>query len=231
MKLPCEMVRDLLPLYHDGVCSEVSGTLVEEHLKECKECNRMRKNMEAEIEMPKLEADEAKPLKSIWRKWRKKAWIKGICIGLAVFLVAVTAWFELTQSCSVKMTAEEYIIGDAYRFSNGMCYVEYSMPFTALSNAMDIARTEDGAVYLARYRPRLVGKQDPDNQTVSGWLFDAQNETIFADASGEEVPLTAIYLGHPGDEDAVLLWSIDMELPLASPEIEAKYLYKRVTNW
>ena len=38
MKLPCEMIQDLLPLYHDGVCSEVSKTVVQEHLKGCESC-------------------------------------------------------------------------------------------------------------------------------------------------------------------------------------------------
>lgn len=38
MKLNCEIIRDLLPLYSDKVCSEESKTAVEEHLKECEPC-------------------------------------------------------------------------------------------------------------------------------------------------------------------------------------------------
>ncbi len=34
----CEIVRDLLPLYIDEACSEGSRTMVEEHLKSCREC-------------------------------------------------------------------------------------------------------------------------------------------------------------------------------------------------
>ena len=30
----CEVIRDLLPLYQDGACSEESRGLVEAHLKE-----------------------------------------------------------------------------------------------------------------------------------------------------------------------------------------------------
>lgn len=36
--LPCGVIKDLLPLYHDGVCSEESRKLVEEHLAECPAC-------------------------------------------------------------------------------------------------------------------------------------------------------------------------------------------------
>lgn len=38
MKLPCALVRDLLPLYHDQVCAPESRAAVEEHLKDCEAC-------------------------------------------------------------------------------------------------------------------------------------------------------------------------------------------------
>ena len=38
MKYPCDLIRDLLPLYQDGVCSEESRAAVEEHLRECPSC-------------------------------------------------------------------------------------------------------------------------------------------------------------------------------------------------
>ena len=37
-RLDCEIVRDLLPLYHDDVVSEVTKTAVAEHLSECADC-------------------------------------------------------------------------------------------------------------------------------------------------------------------------------------------------
>ena len=38
MKKNCEIIKDLLPLYLDKVCSKESSALVEEHLRTCKEC-------------------------------------------------------------------------------------------------------------------------------------------------------------------------------------------------
>ena len=35
MKISCDMIQDLLPLYHDGVCSEESKKIIEEHLQIC----------------------------------------------------------------------------------------------------------------------------------------------------------------------------------------------------
>ena len=41
MKSDCEVIRDLLPLYVDDICSGKSRELVDEHLAECSECSKM----------------------------------------------------------------------------------------------------------------------------------------------------------------------------------------------
>ena len=43
----CEIVRDLLPLYADGLCSEESRRAVEEHLKSCEACRSFYEAMQA----------------------------------------------------------------------------------------------------------------------------------------------------------------------------------------
>ena len=39
-KMTCEIVRDLLPLYVDGACTESSRVLVQEHIQECEQSAR-----------------------------------------------------------------------------------------------------------------------------------------------------------------------------------------------
>ena len=48
MKTECEIVRDLLPLYADGVCSESSRLAVESHLKDCPDCARTLEQLRAD---------------------------------------------------------------------------------------------------------------------------------------------------------------------------------------
>ena len=226
MKLPCEMVQDLLPLYHDGVCSQVSETLVKEHLKECANCAKVLNRINEEVEMPKLEADEAKPLKSIKRKWQKKTRLKGALIGLAAFIVCFFLWVNLTQTCSVPIKAEEYTVTNLYRFSNGMYYLEYSIPYDFDGLGADCCRSDDGSIHVSEYRPILAKKID-DNSTTRDYLIDPVNNIMITD-TGKRVPLTAFYLGCPDKGDAVLLWSADMDIPLATPEIEKEHLYQFV---
>ena len=43
----CDIIRDLIPLYIDGCCSEESMAAVEEHVKSCRECNKLYEEMKS----------------------------------------------------------------------------------------------------------------------------------------------------------------------------------------
>ena len=216
--LPCELIRDILPLYHDGVCSDTSRKLVDSHLETCEKCTSVLQGMTAEIEMPKLEVDAAKPLKSIKRKWRAKTWLLGLVIGFAVFFL----WIELTQNKNVKIAPEEYIITNVVEFSNGMYYLEYKIPYDYNGIGADLLRDENGAVYLQEYRP-ILARKDTEKGIIRDNIIDPANHRM---DMGTEIPMTAFYLGLPGDEDAVLLWSAEEDYPQATPEEEREHLYQ-----
>ena len=87
MKLSCNVARDLLPLYHDGVCSDESRALVEEHLDGCPDCTGILKELQGEVELPHESPDDLAPLEQIRRnvkRGKKKAWLRGIAAALAV---------------------------------------------------------------------------------------------------------------------------------------------------
>lgn len=217
--LPCELIQDILPLYHDGVCSDTSRKLVDNHLESCEKCKSLLQGMNDEIQMPKLDADEIKPLRSIKRRWRKKNWLMGILIGLLV----IFAWAELTQNPTVKIAPEEFEITNVVQLSNGMYYLEYRIPYDYNGICADLLRTEDGAVYLQEYRP-LLARRDKEDGIVRDELIEP--ETHRTD-NGEYIPMTAFYLGTP-DGDKVLLWSAEGEYPQATPEMEQEYLYQHI---
>ena len=84
MDISCKIIEDLLPLYIDGVCSEESKKLVEEHLSECSRCEDMFKQMKS-LCLPKQDIDvnlnEAEALRDLSKKWNRKllgAMIKGV---------------------------------------------------------------------------------------------------------------------------------------------------------
>ena len=61
----CKIVEDLLPLYHDGVCSAESRILVEEHLAQCEHCRNLLHQMNGELAPPAATEAEIAPLKNI----------------------------------------------------------------------------------------------------------------------------------------------------------------------
>ncbi len=89
MNISCKIINDLLPLYKDGVCSEESKKIIEEHILECTECKLVLKNMQADISMAERKANlkEAEAIQKLSKKWNKKLFlsmIKGILLTLMV---------------------------------------------------------------------------------------------------------------------------------------------------
>ncbi len=89
-EMKCGVIRDLLPLYHDGVCSEESRALVEEHLEGCEACREELSGMDAP--MPEAqENSEAETLRAVGRAWgkvKKRTYRRGLRAGLAILLCA-----------------------------------------------------------------------------------------------------------------------------------------------
>ena len=63
-ELPCEVVKDLLPSYLDGLTSEGTSRLVKEHLEGCRECADVMNAMQ-EPDAPEEEGDKATRRRSI----------------------------------------------------------------------------------------------------------------------------------------------------------------------
>lgn len=96
MSLSCDVTRDLLPLYHDGVCSDESRALVEDHVAHCPACAELLTELRGEIELPHESPDDLAPLEQIGKQvklGKKRAWMKGIAAALAVVLLTVGGWY------------------------------------------------------------------------------------------------------------------------------------------
>lgn len=95
MSMQCKIVEDLLPLYHDGVCSEESRQLVNAHLSQCENCRRMLGQIDSELLTPAVKEADIKPLKNINKavnRGKRKALVAGIAITLAVLLAVFIGW-------------------------------------------------------------------------------------------------------------------------------------------
>lgn len=86
MKNECDIIKDLLFSYNDGVLSKTSKDFVEKHLKTCKDCNNVFKEIKYETE-EKNEKEEIDIFKSVKKKITKKNII--IFVGLIILLLII----------------------------------------------------------------------------------------------------------------------------------------------
>lgn len=77
-KYNCELIQDLLPLYRDGICNPFTRTVVEDHLRECKDCSLIMEQLKNDDLERKLVREKNNILKAHFKKERKLTFFVGI---------------------------------------------------------------------------------------------------------------------------------------------------------
>lgn len=242
MKLPCKVIEDLLPLYHDGVCSPESAALVEEHLAGCENCQAMLKDYDYQVGEAAPVEDTA-PLQAIkhrWDKERRRKWLL-IVVAIIPFLLAEGIvggyiWWELHVNFSHTDT-------DTLTVSEVCCYANGSIGF-AVDQTGEIERGNvfwiggDGIAYLDYQQPRMGNRRDISFYQLLCFAeteveTEEMRETFYARDDGSGYNRCVIYTLKPGQtvtevrlgnaKDYIVIWQEGQELPAASPELEEKY--------
>lgn len=89
--IKCGVIKDLLPLYADDICSEESRELVQEHLKECIECKEELETYKYNVGIG--EVDDVKAVADFGRKLKKKNLVKIIVSVVLCVAVIVSAGY------------------------------------------------------------------------------------------------------------------------------------------
>lgn len=92
MKKNCGIIRDLLPLYAENICSDTSRNAVTEHLADCTECRDELKKINTGIVI-KADADI-----SAFKKIKKRSRVQKIIIStfaalVGTFVAGIGLWF------------------------------------------------------------------------------------------------------------------------------------------
>ena len=182
MNLSCKVVEDLLPIYYDCVCSDESAALIESHIKECPNCSRTLIALQCEVEIPKLNVDDRKPLDSIEKKWKcnKRTYLlKGICITLAAlallfavltivwYFVYAKYWFRLTDVMERTVNEDAYLTSSDYTLQNNGYQYDVCLPVVLSDSGFARVMAENGLV-LFLY-PEIGG-------SYSFWLYVTDND-------------------------------------------------------
>lgn len=144
-RLPCELIRDLLPSYIENLTSDVTNNLIEEHLDTCEECKRVHDSMREPLEKSEdiEELQEIDFLKTARKKTRKI--IFGISLAVVVIVTAL-------------VIAKEYFVGTQISSEYVACYVDVKENTLELSGRivdekLDISKVQfqedDGVVTIS----------------------------------------------------------------------------------
>ncbi len=104
-KLPCEVIRDLLPLYDDDAASPASCRLVEEHLAGCPGCRQELEQLRRPLAIP---ADtDTSLLRRLRRRQRRSALLWGLAFVAVLFAVVLWPLLLTIQDQSQQYTAAD----------------------------------------------------------------------------------------------------------------------------
>lgn len=164
MKYNCEIIKDLLPLYCDGVCSDASKAAVEEHIEECGGCNEVYKNLTADSLCPVINTDDEENKVRFMKDIKNKLLIKKIIIAAISVTVSVGIVFGIYSLCVVPEWGIKYS-EDAFtlaEYGNNMVAIKYNgrdySGFEGIGNITVTVDGEEKECYCVRFLESFASK-------------------------------------------------------------------------
>ena len=90
MKLSCEIVQDLLPLYQDEICSQQSREAVEQHLRNCACCSSQLSCKELPKPVLITPQREEQAVRNSFRKIKHRWWLSILAIAMILPLFGLS---------------------------------------------------------------------------------------------------------------------------------------------
>ncbi|WP_027365515.1 zf-HC2 domain-containing protein [Desulfotruncus alcoholivorax] len=87
----CEIIKDLLPLYADGVASAATLEMVEQHLAQCTGCSELLE-MYRQPALPVLASDKTSRLSDIGGFWNRLRWVAVVLMAGIIITGSTIAW-------------------------------------------------------------------------------------------------------------------------------------------
>ena len=115
MKIDCKIVEDLLPLYLDNVCSEQTKAAVEDHLRQCPECQKLIDHTQA-VELPHITLEPSKGELAVKKGFRKIRirWWASILATVILLPLLLLSWNQYHNRGVHYSNIHELRIGNAF---------------------------------------------------------------------------------------------------------------------
>ena len=220
-KISCEVIKDMLPLYYDNVCSDDSKRMVEEHLSYCDNCKMELEKIQDEVHIPEKKIIEnrndgnvIKNISTAWKRVRLKAFIKGGLISALLMSIIILGYVGLFKWEITSVATDVVEIRDIIQMEDGkiVYYAEINDGYSL--NLIKYNMDKEGNFYITPLRPIVKKEAEPPYALEKGYDFiDIKEQEEY-----RGIEVKTIYYGTP--KDKVLIWEKGMELPKTSEEVE-----------
>ena len=223
MKLPCNVILDLLPLYHDQVCSDETKALVEEHLLSCESCKEVLKSMGNELPIPKQDIESVEILKNIKKELRTKEF-KWLIFAVFV-LILVISLHNLLAYTLFPVASSKTSISNMSELSDGTIGFHLDVnSYRGLGN-FNYEVSEDGSTLYIIPVSGIFPVWEHSNISSANIYYNPENNCVIpypgSDFWGNNIK--KVYLGSP--KEPTLIWEegMDIDLPAADKIMETEY--------
>lgn len=121
MKISCNIIRDILPLYAEDMVGDDTKKLVDDHLGECEACTKELAGLKEKRAIP-VSVDTA-PMEHIRRTIRKRQILTTVCV---ILTIASLIWSGMVfMTAPIYLPAEKAIEGVELREDGGLA-IDYA---------------------------------------------------------------------------------------------------------
>lgn len=152
MKISCDIIRDILPLYAENMTSQASSDMVDEHLRECRGCTDYLEELRKPARLPA-------PTRSLQNVKKDISKRRLLSVLTAVFLVlSLVAGVYAFLNAEIYLTAEQ-AIDHVEQMSDGTTRVYWrymSRGFTAQKDDGTMGNTGNWGILMDKRRGDLL---------------------------------------------------------------------------
>lgn len=212
MRIDCDIIKDLLPLYAEGLASEKSRAAIEEHLEECDDCRAIYRKMTEPKPPVCYDREPAESFQRYVKKNKRKLALKTAAVtvivvlsGVLIRLIAVggLAAFLAVDSQAAEIY-EDTDVNHYSRYMGESAEKEYADKWNMKEEIFPEKITAD--MQVTDYK--MVYYNPWDAQYLSYLVVEYEAEAYRAEAERLKKYASTEYLGYYGAEGFAEGWKL-----------------------
>ncbi len=176
--LDCDIVRDLLPLYHDDVVSDVTADAVKRHIERCEACREEYETICIEMPVESSDISTREKFAETVRKIRRKRILVTAVLAVVLCICLIGGYYTQAQFPIVNIPEEEIEVHKIYGYKTEEGYkyfILYSHPgYDSYTTAdVSVTETENGKTLVMDIKKSLLAKEYENNGRIENvWLYE-----------------------------------------------------------